>query len=71
MSLEICKNCERTIGNFEQAYIYNNKIVCEKCNSMLVDTPEPVYIPEPVEQPAKKDLKELFFGKLYKIKHLI
>ena len=41
MSLEICKNCERTIGNFEQAYIYNSKIVCEQCNSMLIVAPEP------------------------------
>jgi hypothetical protein len=33
--LEICQNCERTIGKLEQAYVYNNKIVCKECNARL------------------------------------
>ena len=53
-------NYSETWGNFEN-------------NCQFVYSPQAEYINTnlPVEQPAKKDLKELFFGKLYKIKHLI
>jgi hypothetical protein len=35
MGLETCNNCERTIGNLEQAYVYNDKTVCKECNALL------------------------------------
>jgi hypothetical protein len=35
MTLETCTNCESQIGHLEKAYIYQGKIVCEKCNDRL------------------------------------
>ena len=35
MGLETCENCERIIGKIEQAYIYNNKIICKECYTRL------------------------------------
>jgi hypothetical protein len=35
MGLETCENCERIIGKLEQAYVYNNKVICKECNALL------------------------------------
>ncbi len=35
MKDEICQNCGHTIGKLEQAYVYDNKIVCRQCFSVL------------------------------------
>ena len=54
-------NYSETWGNFE-----NN------CQFIYYPTTEDTSQYEiPIEQPVKKDVKELFFGKLYPIKHLI
>ena len=35
MSDEICANCQRKIGKLEQAYVYQNNIVCKPCYGIL------------------------------------
>jgi ribosome-binding protein aMBF1 (putative translation factor) len=35
MRTETCQNCGRIIGKLEQAYIYQNHIVCNQCYSTL------------------------------------
>jgi hypothetical protein len=35
MQVEICTKCDRRIGLDEQAYVFNNEIVCEECDFKL------------------------------------
>lgn len=35
MKVEICSNCEGLIGKLEPAYLFNENLVCEKCNEKL------------------------------------
>jgi len=35
MAEETCANCGNTIGKLQTAYIFNDKIVCHKCNLIL------------------------------------
>jgi uncharacterized RDD family membrane protein YckC len=34
-NVEVCKNCERTIGRLEQAYAFNGHAVCKECYERL------------------------------------
>lgn len=38
MQVEICQNCGRKIGNLEQAYIYQEHIICKECYKLLNDS---------------------------------
>jgi putative phage-type endonuclease len=33
--IEVCSNCSKEIGRFQQAYIFRDKIVCAECDMML------------------------------------
>ena len=35
MKSEICTNCDTTIGKLEQAYVFEDKIVCNTCYNEL------------------------------------
>ena len=38
MENEICENCGRQIGRLEQAWVYDNKIVCQACYNRLKES---------------------------------
>jgi len=51
--IEICYNCGREIARSEQAYVFEGKIVCAKCDNALrsvsvAETSEPPDAPEPI-----------------------
>jgi hypothetical protein len=35
--IEICTNCDRKIGRFEQAYVFDERVLCEQCYGKLRD----------------------------------
>lgn len=35
---EVCSNCRKEIGKLEQAYVFNNMIVCAECDKVLRGT---------------------------------
>jgi hypothetical protein len=37
MENEICKNCGRSIGRLEQAFVYKEQVVCKQCHKFLSD----------------------------------
>ena len=39
--IEICTNCGRVILRSEQAYVFEDKIVCEECDRKLRSGPQP------------------------------
>ena len=41
MQIEICTICDTRIGLDEQAYVFNNEIICEKCDTELRSTASP------------------------------
>jgi general secretion pathway protein G len=55
MAIETCENCKRIIGELEQAYTWQNHILCKECYDRLsnpaVAQPTPVDIHAPVVQP--------------------
>ena len=48
MALEKCKNCERTIGNLETPYLFEEEIVCKHCFEELHGTRSLQTIPQNV-----------------------
>ena len=62
MALETCKNCCRTIGQLEQAHLWQEQVVCQECHGRLTLSPQPqqaqhiqppqaTYVPVPTYQP--------------------
>ena len=47
--VEICANCDARIGRLEQAYIWQNKVVCKTCYSRLAQDDRPKPPPPPEE----------------------
>jgi hypothetical protein len=39
--MDICENCNRTIGKLETAHVWQNHIVCPSCHSQLAKNPTP------------------------------
>ena len=35
MGKKICGNCEQTIGNLEESFLYKNYVVCKVCKAVL------------------------------------
>ena len=47
MEDEICKNCGGIISIFDQAFVYQGRVVCEKCDKKLRgEPPKPEELPE-------------------------
>jgi len=59
---ETCANCGERIGKLQTAYIFNDKIVCHKCNTILNDEYYPskpwVYSP-PLQAAPSSDLQQI------------
>jgi hypothetical protein len=45
MKVETCKNCGRTIGKLEQAYVFHENVVCQDCYAKLTDAEDKQVIP--------------------------
>ena len=60
MENEVCKNCARTIGKLEQAFIYKGHVVCKECSKKLRDEPQETNdasnsdTPKPLAQKSKR-----------------
>lgn len=37
MTEELCANCGTAIGKLQKAYVFENKVVCSKCNYILLE----------------------------------
>ena len=37
MGKKTCENCEQTIGNLEESFLYKNRVVCKACKTLLED----------------------------------
>jgi hypothetical protein len=37
MKVETCKNCGRTVGKLEQAYVFHEDVVCQDCYAKLTE----------------------------------
>jgi general secretion pathway protein G len=66
MAIETCENCKRIIGELEQAYTWQNHILCKVCYARLsnptaaqptpVDVRAPVILPPPQRSLVKSTL---------------
>ena len=63
MTDETCANCGNMIGKLQNAYIFKDKIVCHKCNSILKDkdyqTKLQASSPPPLHVAQSSDLREI------------
>src|SRR5437773_1305931 len=51
--METCANCGRAIGDSEQRYFDNNRIVCGQCLAVLRGPPQPVGYAGAYDAPPK------------------
>jgi DNA-directed RNA polymerase subunit RPC12/RpoP len=58
MGIETCSNCGRTIGSLEQAFVFEDHVVCAQCNDLL--TKEQSKKQTPQGQPSSN---QITFGK--------
>ena len=66
MAIETCGNCKRIIGELEQAYTWQNHILCKECYARLsnptaaqptpIDVHVPVILPPPQRSLVKSTL---------------
>jgi tellurium resistance protein TerD len=56
VNIEVCENCGCQIGKLESACVYQNKIVCEKCDGKLRNIPVDNILPNvPTYNNSKSD----------------
>jgi hypothetical protein len=63
MSIEICSNCEEKIGHYEQAYVFEDKVVCHKCHFKLKTAPD--VTAKEIERPKNTPERKIIYSPIY------